>query len=238
MLCPRRGTDCRPTALRRRASRPQLKRDPLGRGTVLDAMQQGQMVLVIGGTRGTGLLIVESLARDGYRVRALARNPGQAAPRLGSAAEVVPGDVTKPETLAAAVKDVTHIIFTAGVAVGPAREKLIVANGVRRRPQHLGIRSTRGLQRPLPLHDLHWHRPTLSQRRVPQPRQGEHAALAAARRRRHSRQRRRLYDHSSRFPPEHRRWETSHRRESRSAPSVPQIQNRSCRCGGNVHRGP
>src|SRR3989454_697566 len=30
MLCPWRGTDCRPTALRRLASRPQLKRDPLG----------------------------------------------------------------------------------------------------------------------------------------------------------------------------------------------------------------
>src|SRR6266487_1587034 len=88
---------------------------------------QDQVVLVIGGTRGTGLLIVESLARDGYRVRALARNPGQAAPRLGSAAEVVAGDVTRPETLPAAVKDVTHLIFTAGVAVGPARERLIVA---------------------------------------------------------------------------------------------------------------
>ena len=30
VLCPWRGTDCRPTPLRRRASRPQLKRDPLG----------------------------------------------------------------------------------------------------------------------------------------------------------------------------------------------------------------
>jgi len=30
VLCPWRGTDCRPTALRGRASRPQLKRDPLG----------------------------------------------------------------------------------------------------------------------------------------------------------------------------------------------------------------
>src|SRR5439155_5549633 len=30
VLCPWRGTDCRPTALRRRAGRPQLKRDPLG----------------------------------------------------------------------------------------------------------------------------------------------------------------------------------------------------------------
>src|SRR3989475_6820417 len=30
VLCPWRGTDCRPRPLRRRASRPQLKRDPLG----------------------------------------------------------------------------------------------------------------------------------------------------------------------------------------------------------------
>ena len=30
VLCPWRGPDCRPTALRRRAGRPQLKRDPLG----------------------------------------------------------------------------------------------------------------------------------------------------------------------------------------------------------------
>src|SRR3989441_6393868 len=32
VLCPWRGTDCRPTSLRRRAGRPQLKRDPLGGG--------------------------------------------------------------------------------------------------------------------------------------------------------------------------------------------------------------
>ncbi len=99
-------------------------------------MQQGQLVLVIGGTRGTGLLIVESLAQDGYRVRALARHPGEAAPRLGSAAEVVPGDVTRPDTLPAAVKDVAHLIFTAGVAVGPARERLIVAT------EYEGVRNT------------------------------------------------------------------------------------------------
>src|SRR5437764_1339717 len=32
VLCPWRGTDCRPTALRRQVGRPQLKRDPLGGG--------------------------------------------------------------------------------------------------------------------------------------------------------------------------------------------------------------
>src|SRR2546426_5068182 len=35
VLCPWRGTDCRPPTLRRRASRPQLKRDPLGSTTLM-----------------------------------------------------------------------------------------------------------------------------------------------------------------------------------------------------------
>ncbi len=90
-------------------------------------MHRSQLVLVIGGTRGTGSLIVDLLLRNAYRVRALARNPRQATPRLGSAVHVVPGDVTRPETLPAAVKDITHLIFTAGVAAGPARERVIVA---------------------------------------------------------------------------------------------------------------
>ncbi len=86
-----------------------------------------QQILVVGGTRGTGLLIVRLLLRDSYRVRALARNPRQATPRLGSDVEIVPGDITRPETLPSAVGNITHIIFTAGVATGPAREKLIIA---------------------------------------------------------------------------------------------------------------
>jgi len=90
-------------------------------------MHETERVLVVGGTRGTGLLIANLLLRDGYRVRALARNPVKAALRLGPAVDVVPGDVTRPDTLASAVKDLTHLIFTAGVAVGPAREKVIIA---------------------------------------------------------------------------------------------------------------
>ena len=90
-------------------------------------MGQGQQVLVVGGTRGTGLLIVQLLLRDGYRVRVLARNPAQATVRLGSTVEIIPGDLTRPETLPRAVQGITHVVFTAGVAVGPAREKLIIA---------------------------------------------------------------------------------------------------------------
>jgi len=92
-------------------------------------------VLVIGGTRGTGYLIVQRLQRDGVPVRVLARNATAARARLGFAIEVVAGDLTKPETLAAAFARVGHVVFTAGVRSGrPARESLIKAteyDGVR-----------------------------------------------------------------------------------------------------------
>jgi uncharacterized protein YbjT (DUF2867 family) len=75
-------------------------------------------VLVIGGTRGAGLLIAHLLHQRGYQVRVLARNPAAAAAELGLSFEVVAGDLTKPETLPAAVADVDHIIFTAGAPSG------------------------------------------------------------------------------------------------------------------------
>ena len=89
-------------------------------------MHQSERVLVVGGTRGTGLLIANLLLESGYAVRVLARRP-KTGGRLGSSADVVHGDVTRTETLSSPVKDIRHLIFTAGVAVGPAREKTIVA---------------------------------------------------------------------------------------------------------------
>jgi uncharacterized protein YbjT (DUF2867 family) len=99
-------------------------------------MGQAQQVLVVGGTRGTGLLIVQLLLRDGYRVRVLARNPARATACFGSIVEVVPGALTRPETLARAVRGVSHVIFTAGVAFGPAREQLVIAT------EYEGVRQT------------------------------------------------------------------------------------------------
>jgi len=90
-------------------------------------MQKTERALVVGGTRGTGLLIANLLLAGGYNVRVLARRPPQATGRLDSSVDVVPGDVTRPETISSAVKEISHLIFTAGVALGPAREKLIVA---------------------------------------------------------------------------------------------------------------
>jgi uncharacterized protein YbjT (DUF2867 family) len=77
-----------------------------------------QPVLVIGGTRGTGLLIVRLLQQRGHRVRVLVRNPQRALTLFDSSAEVMGGDLTKPETLPAAINGVRHIFFTAGCRSG------------------------------------------------------------------------------------------------------------------------
>lgn len=72
-------------------------------------------VLVIGGTRSTGLHAAHTLQRKDIPVRVLARNPAVALERVGPHAEIVPGDVTKKETLLPAFEGVSHLIFTAGV---------------------------------------------------------------------------------------------------------------------------
>jgi len=83
-------------------------------------------VLVIGGTRGTGWRIAGLLLKQGYRVRALARDEGHAKTLLSSAIDVVGGDITRPDTLPSAMRDIDHIVFTAGVTKRPAGEGLII----------------------------------------------------------------------------------------------------------------
>ncbi|HEX6716205.1 MAG TPA: SDR family oxidoreductase [Pyrinomonadaceae bacterium] len=83
-------------------------------------------ILIIGGTRGTGLLIAKLLEQRGSSVRVLARDPAAAKPRLGAGIQIAVGDITKAETLPGAIKDAKHIIFTAGCRSGrPAREARI-----------------------------------------------------------------------------------------------------------------
>jgi uncharacterized protein YbjT (DUF2867 family) len=92
--------------------------------------------LVIGATQGTGNQIANLLLRDGYQVRALARNEAKAKAKLNSAVEIVLGDITKPNTLPGAMKDADCIIFTAGVTQRPATERLIVAT------EYEGVKNT------------------------------------------------------------------------------------------------
>jgi uncharacterized protein YbjT (DUF2867 family) len=99
-------------------------------------MTMNDRVLLIGGTQGTGLLIARLLLVNGYRVRALARNETDAKQKLGTGVEIVAGDITKPETLPAAAKDMDHIIFTAGVTKRPAGERVVRAT------EYDGVRNT------------------------------------------------------------------------------------------------
>jgi uncharacterized protein YbjT (DUF2867 family) len=89
-------------------------------------MAAADRVLVIGGSRGTGLLIARLLHQHGDRVRVLARDPTAAAARLGPGIEVVAGDLTKPESLPPAMTGVGHIVFTAGVHSGRIAPETLV----------------------------------------------------------------------------------------------------------------
>jgi uncharacterized protein YbjT (DUF2867 family) len=75
-------------------------------------------VLVVGGTRGTGLLIARLLLERGYGVRVLARDVQRAVADLDSGVEVIAGDMTQPYTLFPAVEGVDHVIVTAGIRSG------------------------------------------------------------------------------------------------------------------------
>lgn len=69
-------------------------------------------VLVVGATGSIGRHVVAEALTADYTTRALVRDPARAS--LPAGVEVVVGDVTRPETLAAAVAGVDAIVFTLG----------------------------------------------------------------------------------------------------------------------------
>src|SRR6185503_11369358 len=95
----------------RSASRP-------GAAAPKDEMTVNDLVLVVGGTRGTGLLAAQQLQQVGCPVRVLARSPERAAALLGRGIDVVGGDLTDAASLEAAMAGVTGVVFTAGVRSG------------------------------------------------------------------------------------------------------------------------
>jgi uncharacterized protein YbjT (DUF2867 family) len=93
------------------------------------------------------LQIVDRLLLGGYRVRAAARREAKAKEKWSAVVEVVGSDITKPATLAPAITDIDHIIFTAGVTQRPASERLI------RVTEHDGVRNTLAAARPAGFRD-------------------------------------------------------------------------------------
>jgi uncharacterized protein YbjT (DUF2867 family) len=75
-------------------------------------------IVLIGGTRGTGLLIAHRLVAKGEAVTVLARDVPAAQLRLARSVQVIYGDLTRPETLPLILAGASHIIVTAGCRSG------------------------------------------------------------------------------------------------------------------------
>ena len=88
-------------------------------------------VLVTGATGRVGRIVVDQLLAAGVPVRALTRRP--AAASLPAGVEVVSGDFTVPESLDAAVQDVSAVflVWTAPLATAPAVVERLAARARR-----------------------------------------------------------------------------------------------------------
>ena len=105
-------------------------------------MASRMTVLAVGATGSIGRLVVEEALRQGHAVRALVRNAAKAR-QLPPEAQVVVGDVTRPDTLAAAVDGADAIVFTLGSNDGKAAAENVDYGGVRNVLCALGSRRAR-----------------------------------------------------------------------------------------------
>lgn len=90
-----------------------------------------KIVLAVGATGSIGSLVVEEALRAGFQVRALARDRRKA-DALPDAVQLVVGDVTRIETLTAAVEGINAVVFTLGSdGAGKVGAETIDYGGVR-----------------------------------------------------------------------------------------------------------
>ena len=81
-------------------------------------MSTGKLkVLVVGATGSIGRLVVAEALRQGHAVRALVR-PSHRTHGLPDGAEIVSGELTRPDTLSTVVEGVDAIVFTHGSSGG------------------------------------------------------------------------------------------------------------------------
>ncbi|SFP80167.1 SDR family oxidoreductase [Sphingomonas rubra] len=88
-------------------------------------------VLIVGATGSIGRLVVGEALRQGHAARSLVRDAQKAAGLPGDATWIV-GDVTRPETLVAAVEGVDAVVLTLGAdGAGKAGAENVDYGGVR-----------------------------------------------------------------------------------------------------------
>jgi uncharacterized protein YbjT (DUF2867 family) len=100
-------------------------------------------VLVVGATGSIGRLVVDEAIRQGHKVRVLVRDLRRAG-KLPAGAQRVVGDLTRPDTLVAAVDGIDAIVFTHGAdGGGKAGAEHVSYGGVRNVLQALRGRPAR-----------------------------------------------------------------------------------------------
>jgi len=95
---------------------------------------EARQVLVTGGTGFVGSHLVERLLRNGYAVTCLVRDLRQLRWLEGMEVQLVEGDCTRPESLAAAVKGVSLVFHCAGLTKATHARDYYLVN-------HLGTRN-------------------------------------------------------------------------------------------------
>ncbi len=100
-------------------------------------------ILAVGATGSIGSLVVEEAILQGHAVRALVRSASKPH-QLPRESVIVIGDLTRPETLSAAVNGIDAIVFTHGSdGGGKAASESVDYGGVRNVLAALGSRTAR-----------------------------------------------------------------------------------------------
>lgn len=102
-------------------------------------MSEQPTVLVTGATGRVGGQLVRQLQGSRLAVRALARDPARASPRLGDHVDVVGGDLGRPDSLTGALDgvDSVFLVFPTVAADTAARELITTIAGLARRIVYL-----------------------------------------------------------------------------------------------------
>ncbi len=118
------------------------------------------MILVTGATGKSGREIVTQLSAAGAQVRALVRDPAKAAWLAAlPGVEIVQGDLSKPETLPAALAHVGHVLLLSPATPnsGSEQNNLIAAAMRAAAPPHIVKFSALGADANAPEGFLRWH---------------------------------------------------------------------------------
>jgi NADH dehydrogenase len=89
-------------------------------------------VFVTGGTGFVGPRVVHALRAHGHEVHALVRSPQRGAQLAGWGAQLVPGDVTDPVSLRAAIEGCSHVVHLVAIIRGrPQDFERVMTQGTR-----------------------------------------------------------------------------------------------------------